>query len=317
MGELTAKGLRGVSAPVVRDVRSPEVTPPTAPVARDTIETGRSGAPTASPASLQLASPRVRRSASGPLVIAHRGGALEAPENTLAALRHSVAAGADWLEIDVALSRDGKLVVIHDDTLERTTDGTGLVADHTLEQLRALDAGAPEWPNGMPERLKAMGVTTPSFGARFSNERLPTLAEALAVPGGRVMVEMKHSTRPDALADATVDAVRASNAGDRVVLASFEAGLLERAHQRDPELALLGIAGDEDGLKRMLALPVQVVAVSSHIAEKAVRDAPPGVAVWTWTVYTPSEAQRLDALGVDGIITDAPGAIVPAVSRKR
>src|SRR5688500_15952335 len=74
------------------------------------------------------------RAVLGPVIIAHRGGSLEAPENTLAAIRHGAAVGSDWIEIDVTLSRDDEVIVIHDDTLERTTDGTGMVEAMTLSQ---------------------------------------------------------------------------------------------------------------------------------------------------------------------------------------
>ena len=81
----------------------------------------------------------------GPLIIAHRGGSLEAPENTLAAFRHGVAAGSDWQELDVTLSSDGQLVVIHDDDLDRTTNGSGPVGKKTWADLQKLTAGQPNW----------------------------------------------------------------------------------------------------------------------------------------------------------------------------
>lgn len=222
-----------------------------------------------------------------PMVVAHRGGAFEAPENTLAAFRHAVEVGADWSELDVALTRDSKLVVIHDETLERTTDGNGRVDAQTLAELKRLDAGR--------------------------GEKLPSLEETLAVPGARLMVELKHSPRPIALADAAVDAIRTACMQQRVVIASFDAQMLQRVHERAPELPLLGLIGDEAGLEAMRHLPLNVLGVSAHIAEKALAVRGDGVAVWAWTVETPAEAQRLSALGVDAIITDAPSAIIPAV----
>src|SRR5512140_3219428 len=100
-------------------------------------------------------------------VTAHRGFSGENPENTLASFRAAIAAGADMVELDVHLTRDNELVVIHDDTLERTTDGKGNVADKTLAELKALDAGF-------------------KFNPQFAGERIPTLAEGLDTTRGRV-----------------------------------------------------------------------------------------------------------------------------------
>src|SRR5918912_617430 len=109
-------------------------------------------------------------------VVGHRGAMGHCPENTLASFERGLDLGADWVELDVHLSRDGALVVIHDETLERTTNGAGLVKDHDLAELRRLDAGA--W-----------------FGPEFAGQRLPTLDEALAwaVRRGLVLdVELKN-----------------------------------------------------------------------------------------------------------------------------
>ncbi|MDQ3928010.1 MAG: glycerophosphodiester phosphodiesterase, partial [Chloroflexota bacterium] len=111
-----------------------------------------------------------------PLLIAHRGGSLEVPENTLSAFRHAIRAGMRMVELDVQMARDGELVVIHDETVDRTTDGTGPVGSFTLEELQRLDAGS--W-----------------FAPRYAGERIPTLRQVfdLCVPEGvGVVVEIKH-----------------------------------------------------------------------------------------------------------------------------
>ena len=105
-------------------------------------------------------------------VTAHRGFSGENPENTLASFRAAIAAGADMVELDVHLTRDNELVVIHDDTLERTTDGKGNVADKTLAELKRLDAGF-------------------KFNPRFAGERIPTLTEVLDVTRGRILVNIE------------------------------------------------------------------------------------------------------------------------------
>ena len=226
-----------------------------------------------------------------PLVIAHRGGASEAPENTLAAFRNALRAGADWSELDVGLSRDGRVMVIHDDTVDRTTDGHGRLEDLSFADLRRLDAG--------------------------SGERLPTLEEALAIPGARFVVEMKRSSRPDALADATVRAIQAASLQGRVVVGSFERDLLQRVHARDPSIPLLGFVGDEHALQPMLELPLTVLGVSGNVVDAALRSRRPGLAVWAWTIQNPGEARQLAERGVDGIITDGPSAVIPVLRDNR
>jgi glycerophosphoryl diester phosphodiesterase len=221
-----------------------------------------------------------------PLVIAHRGGAAEAPENTLAAFRNALRAHADWSELDIVLSRDGHLMVIHDDTVDRTTNGHGRVEDMTFEQLRRLDAGR--------------------------GEHVPTLEETLALPGSRLVIELKRTSRPDALAESTVAAIRLARAHGRVIIASFETDLLRRVHAIDPSIPLLGFVGDERALAPMLELPLEVLGVSSNVVEAALASGG-GHAVWAWTIQDPPQARQLVQHGVDGIITDKPSAMIPAL----
>jgi glycerophosphoryl diester phosphodiesterase len=264
----------------------------------------------------------------GPVIVAHRGGALEAPENTVAAIEHGVAAGADWQELDVTLTRDRKVVVIHDDTLERTTTGAGAVAEHTLEEIRALDAGAPRWSDSGAARLRTVGVTPPAFAGQYAGARVPTLDEVLAVPGVRLMIELKTVPERERLVDEVLAAIRRVGVSDQVALASFDAATLFIAHNRDPSLPLVGIAETEAGLEELLVLPLAVLAVTSEKVAPAPPAAPaatvdlvavaldrvgPGTAVWAWTAYSVDEAVALRDRGVHGIITDAPAAVVAAL----
>jgi glycerophosphoryl diester phosphodiesterase len=250
----------------------------------------------------------------GPLIIAHRGGSLEAPENTLASLRHGVEVGSDWQEVDVSLSRDDKVVIIHDDTLERTTNGRGLVENMLLADLLKLDAGRPSWSQQARQHLAQEGVAqVPDFGGRYPGERIPTLGQALEVPGARLMIELKKCVHPARLAERVVAAVHAARAADRVVLGSFEVALVDAVHQLDPSLPLIGIIEDPAMFEPMLELPISVLGVSTELAQRALEVAPPGVAVWTWTVYSVEAAQGLAELGVHGLITDIPGAVVQAL----
>src|SRR5262249_22197327 len=157
---------------------------------------------------------------------------------------------------DVTLSKDGKLIVIHDDTVDRTTGGHGAVTAMTFEQLRKLDAGNPKWADYVLETLKKQNVAPPSFGTKFRGEKLPSLMEVLNVPDAQLMVEMKKHPNPTALANATCDEVRKPGMEGRVILASFEPELLLAANLRDSGLPLLGLAEDEAGIKKMLQMPI-------------------------------------------------------------
>ncbi len=139
------------------------------------------------------------------LVIAHRGASGVAPENTIASFQKALAAGADALELDVRLSKDGEVVVIHDSTIDRTTNKTGRVADHTLAQLKELDAGS--W-----------------FSPQFSKERIPTLQEVIGLARGRALMEIELKTSailPNALERKVANLVVQNGMEDRVIIQSF------------------------------------------------------------------------------------------------
>ncbi len=246
----------------------------------------------------------------GPVIIAHRGGSLEAPENTLAAIRHGVEVGADWQEIDVALTRDEHVVLMHDDTVERTTSGSGRVDALTLAQLRTLSAGRPSWSEHGREVLKNFGVTPVDFGDRFAGERVPTLEEALAIPQARLMIELKPTEQGEALIDKVLEAIARANASDRVALGSFSESLLDLAFRRDPTIPLIGIVEEEADIEAKLALPITVLAVRIDLVTTALDKAPAGVAVWGWTAYSTEMAEALVLQGGHGIITDVPAAVV-------
>jgi glycerophosphoryl diester phosphodiesterase len=165
-----------------------------------------------------------------PLIFAHRGGAKLAPENTLAAFDRGLEAGADGLELDVRLSRDGLPVVSHDATLDRTTDARGPVSAMTARQLAVVDAGYRFSRDGsFPWRGRGLGV--------------PSLTEVLArYPACPLIIEMKVDS--EEMARATVDVVRAAGALDRVCLGSFGRRVLEAARSYEPRLAT-GAAGTE------------------------------------------------------------------------
>ena len=252
-----------------------------------------------------------------PLVFAHRGGAALAPENTLAAFDQSVAAGADGLELDVRLSRDGVVVVHHDRTLERTTNLRGAVSNATADELARADAG----------HHFMRGATRPFRGLGLG---VPTLASVLArYRDHRLIVEMKQNSRE--LARGAVEAVRRADAIDRVCLGSFALGVLRAARALDAAVATSAAREEVRWalFRSWLRWPVSRVAyeaylvpeksglarlVSPRFVEHAHRM---NLRVQTWTVDAERDARRLLDWGVDGLITDRPDVMVPLVRSRR
>jgi len=230
-----------------------------------------------------------------PLLIGHRGYPAKFPENTLAAFEGAMQAGCDMIELDVTLSRDRKVVVIHDDTLDRTTNGKGPVLERTLEEIKRLDAGS--W-----------------FAPQFSAERIPELSEVMELTAGRCMlnIEIKQSAFEagypiDAIEHQVVTLVRASGAMDRVIISSFDKRILERIAAMDAPPAIAYIS-DHGVDKRVLDMLVAMKAFSWHPSFKALtRDQvdmlhTAGLKVFPWTINTRAEAEKVLALGVDGLI---------------
>lgn len=241
-----------------------------------------------------------------PIVIAHRGGAMEVPENTLAACRFAIERGFECVEIDVRLSGDARAVVIHDSTVDRTADkaAMGLVRYLDLSTLKTFDVGAV-------------------FGERFRGERIPTLEEILLLPWStstRLMIEVKRETDPDlpgvlpddhSLAEAVARAVRTVPEREGLMLASFSPILLQELHRRLPEIPLIGIASTLEDLEPHFALPLTAVALNRKHVTRAFIDRMRRrrIDVWCWTVRKEPEIGPLLDAGVDGIITDIPTAV--------
>jgi glycerophosphoryl diester phosphodiesterase len=248
-------------------------------------------------------------------VIAHRGASAEAPENTLPAFEAAVQRGADAFELDVRLTADGAPVVIHDDTLERTTDRSGLVRLHTLAELRSADAGAKFTSDG--------GL---SFPHRGRDARIPTLGEVLwAFPRMPVLLEIKEPEAQEAVRKVLLQ----EDAAERCVVASEHQSAL-RAFDEAPfvrgasgaEIAalyratFLGVAflgrRPRAVRYRLLSVPERhrglIVPTRRFVAAARALGCP----VHVWTVDRPAAARRLWGCGVAGIVTNAPGAIVEA-----
>ena len=246
------------------------------------------------------------------LVFAHRGGARLAPENTLAAFENGLALGSDGIECDVHLSRDGVPVVIHDKTLERTTDAAGLVSARTAEELAQVDAGY---------RFAAADGSYPFRNRRIGVPTLETVIRSCA--DVRVIVEMKQGD--PALARAVAAAVRRTKAVDRVCVGSFYRRGLEVIRAEEPGIAT---SASEDEARWTLyrawcrwplaaargysAFQVperagRLRVVSPAFVRQAHRD---GARVDVWVVDRAEDITRLFAWGVDGVITDRPDVAV-------
>jgi glycerophosphoryl diester phosphodiesterase len=234
------------------------------------------------------------------LNIAHRGASAAAPANTLAAFQKAIELGADGVEFDVHLSADGVPVIIHDFTVDATTDGSGRVIDLTLAQLKQLDAGS-------------------TFDPSFAGERIPTLEEVLEALGSRLLlnIELKTTSPHDnGLEQAVIAQVERHSLSDDVLLSSFNPFSLRRAKQIAPHIPVGLLYGPELPLplrRAWLAFlvphearhPKHTMVDASYMAWARRR----GYRVNTWTVDDPDEMRRLINLGVDGIVTNVPDVL--------
>jgi glycerophosphoryl diester phosphodiesterase len=228
------------------------------------------------------------------LGIAHRGASGRAPENTHAAFAAALDLGAEAIELDCQLSADGELVVIHDETLDRTTDGRGPVGDRSAAELARLDAGS--W-----------------FAAEFRGERIPRLVDVLAQLRGHgtLNVEIKSARDLGVIEPKLAALVAAEHATEWVVFSSFHPAGVRNMRAAAP-WARLGVLCDQEPLPDGLALAVELGAevlipgrrwVDGRVLAAAHAR---GLAVWVWTVNEPGEMRRLIALGVDAIFSDYP-----------
>jgi glycerophosphoryl diester phosphodiesterase len=237
------------------------------------------------------------------LVIAHRGASGHAPENTLAAFKRAVALGATFIETDLQLTRDSRLVAMHDATVNRTTNGQGKVHDLTLMELRRLDAGS--W-----------------FGSEFAGERIPTMDDILGFSKKHDVVfylELKPGGSWGG-EHALVGALRESGEIPRSVVISFDADILARLRRIEPTL-MTGLLYDgqiEQPLEKALEVGARQLAVRGDLVTPALlKDARKrDLQVVCWTVNHPAHIRMLMAAGVDGIMSDYPDRLVAAQNKE-
>ena len=247
------------------------------------------------------------------LVVAHRGASAQAPENTMEAFRLGVDAGADAIELDVHLTADGQLAVIHDETLDRTTDRTGRVADLTMDDIRQADAGATysrPGDSGLPFAGKGLTV--------------PTLDEVLAWLPTEIGLVIEIKAR--AAADAVVEAVRghAVRDGGRLAVISFDEATIERVRERDPEIRTGYLLVPTQPIEPALVWATEHghVGVFPWEGDLGMDPLPLmaqahafGREIGCYVVNDPERMQHLAACGLWGFVTDVPDVARAALPR--
>jgi glycerophosphoryl diester phosphodiesterase len=224
-----------------------------------------------------------------PVIGAHRGASARAPENTLAAFRAALEDGAELVELDVHLTRDGRLAVIHDEETQRTTGTAGVVAELSMSELRRLDAGRHK-------------------GRHWAGEQIPELGDVFAAVRGHLLVNVEVKCSVVAV-PALARCVAEHDMADAVIVSSFDPAVVRAVAALRPSL-LAGLLVD-----RPMPDPVAAREAGAHLLHVKHRYLTPalvdllhqeGLGVLAWTVNAPSEMRRLAALGVDAILSDDP-----------
>jgi glycerophosphoryl diester phosphodiesterase len=239
-----------------------------------------------------------------PYVIAHRGTSGRYPENILPAFQNAIEVGADWIEFDVMTTSDGVVVLNHDSTVDRCTNGTGKVGEMLLAQIKELDAGI-------------------RMGEKFAGVRIPTLEEALDFLEGqpvRLCIEIKGETTDESIQTArkTVDILQRRASLQRSVISSFDGNCLLAIKNWEPLLATSLDPDKQDGSYTPWELCQQVLRchansmqhthefLTAEIVDEAHQH---GFSLWTWTTNEPEDMRRVIPMGVDAIMTDYPDVL--------
>ena len=231
------------------------------------------------------------------LRVAHRGASAQYPENTLLAFRRAIEQGVDALELDVHLTADDELVVMHDSTLDRTTNGHGNIRDHRLQEIRQLDAG--------------------------QGEKIPLLSEVIQLAREaqiRLFVEVKGATEDEglAIAESTVRALETGSFLSQVILTSFSPSALLRAKAIQPELSTMLDPSPQDGSLTPRQICAQVLGAGANCVSYDFRFLTPeiatecqltGLSLWPWDPDEPDDMRQMIKLGVPGIITNRPDVL--------
>lgn len=242
--------------------------------------------------------------------IAHRGASKQFPENTLLAFRKAIEQGVDYLEMDLHLTQDREIVIMHDETLDRTTTGTGFIWDQTLAELRTLDAG--------------------------EGEPIPTLADVVELVRPtpvRLYLELKYEIEREytdkylkeglATTEAVIKFLDRAGLTDRAVMTSFSPVLLQRAKDLEPRYPLIMTPYPHDGsltpkqvMDQVLPSRANIVAHYYSCCDQAFMEESRlcGIATWAWDPDDPDEMRRLIRLGVQGVETNRPDILNQVLS---
>ncbi len=232
-----------------------------------------------------------------PVVFAHRGASGYAPENTMAAFSHALQLGAEAIELDVKLTRDGHVVVLHDQTVDRTTSGQGDLREFTLAQVQELDAGS-------------------HFAAQYIDEKVPSLEQVFEVFGRKLFINIEltnYRTYGDGLTDTVVELIDRFKLDEWVMFSSFHPSNILRARKLKPAIpaALLALPGSAGRVQRSFAGKW----ISPGLIHPFLEDITPGFMrreqkrqrrVHAWTVNSLDDIARMFRMGVNGIFTDFP-----------
>ncbi|MGM0846283.1 MAG: glycerophosphodiester phosphodiesterase [Bacillota bacterium] len=233
------------------------------------------------------------------LIVAHRGASALAPENTLSAFDTAVSLGADYIEVDIQMTKDGKLVAMHDVTVDRTTNGTGRVKNFTYDELISLDAGS--W-----------------FSPWFKGERVPSLDSIIDRYSGRtgILIELKHPSiypeMEEKLAEILSRRLSSHETPSNIIVQSFDKQSLQEFHQLLPSVPTGLIVGTsdfstEESLFEIDGFTSFITPQSTLVDASFMRQARErNLNVFTWTVSDPVTARTLRNLNVNGIITNFP-----------
>jgi glycerophosphoryl diester phosphodiesterase len=240
-----------------------------------------------------------------PIVIGHRGDKLYAPENTLSSFKQAAEKGADAVEFDVKLTADGKVIILHDQTVDGTTNGSGNVAKLSLEEIRRFDAGI-------------------QFHGKFPDEKIPTLDEVFDAFGRKLYMNIEltnYKTPFDGLVTKVVELVKKHGMEDRILFSSFFPPNLSIAGRLLPETpralltipGLLGFWGRSFGWRGDFdALNPHFTDVNSGLVDRVQAV---GKRVNAWTVTAEADIKRMIGLGMDGIITGDPALTLRLLGR--
>lgn len=238
----------------------------------------------------------------GFMVIAHRGASSYAPENTFAAFDLAVQMGVSHIELDVHATHDSHIVVIHDETVDRTTNGAGPVTSHTLAALNALDAGS--W-----------------FESKFSGERIPTFSEVLQRYKGRVHIHTEIKGHSAHLAEQTADLVRKHGMAEQVTITSFQKARLEETHAYAPELPTGWLVAEISAAvieqARVMGLTQICPRANAVTPELIHRLHAEGFVVRAWGVATEDLMRQVVKCGADGMTVNFPDKLIAYLTSDR